>query len=223
MRILGTSITCYGDLDIVRREDIDQQLFVHLRLSNIEHRCEDDLLHSVPLDQLLRPDHREPVWPGTPGGRHKSHPRPLEGGCVQNVAVQCISRSPSPGPGHPRSPWGGMVLRLGKGHCDAQAFVAQELSEPSLPPSNGSCCAANICHDASSSKLFRKVTRTREFALMMLLLLLLLFLLWWLWCGREIDNDVSVDIESKKTAVDVQLDGVRKMPQFTAKPPSPPP
>ena len=67
--------------------------------------------------------------------------------------------------------------------------------------------------------------------------------LWWLWCGREIDNDVSVDIESKKTAQHstgalddqqllaiegskksrqgVQLDGVRKMPQITAKPPLP--
>ena len=68
------------------------------------------------------------------------------------------------------------MLRLGKGHCDAQAFVAQELPEPSLPPSSGSRCAANICHGASSLKLFRKVTQTTEWALLRrngLLLLLL--------------------------------------------------
>ena len=67
------------------------------------------------------------------------------------------------------------MLRLGKGHCDAQAFVAQELLEPSLPPSRGSRCAANICHDASSSKLFRKVTQTTEWALLRRNGLLLLF------------------------------------------------
>ena len=37
-----------------------------------------------------------------------------------------------------------MVRKLGKGHCDAQAFVAKELPEPSLPPSSGSRGAVNI-------------------------------------------------------------------------------
>ena len=37
-----------------------------------------------------------------------------------------------------------MVLRLGKGHSDNQAFMAQELPEPSLPPSSG--CAGDASH-----------------------------------------------------------------------------
>ena len=53
----------------MRREGIDQQLFFHQRLRNIEHRCEDDLLHGVPLVPLLRPHLREPVMSGAPGGR----------------------------------------------------------------------------------------------------------------------------------------------------------
>ena len=51
-------------------EGIDQQLFFHQRHRNIEHWCEDDLLHSVPLDPLLRPDLREP---GAPGDRQVIH------------------------------------------------------------------------------------------------------------------------------------------------------
>ena len=35
------------------------------------------------------------------------------------------------------------MVVLGKGHCDAQAFVAKELPEPSLPPS-GSRGAVDI-------------------------------------------------------------------------------
>ena len=53
-----------------------------------------------------------------------------------------------PGPCHRRSPWSRMVRKLGKGHCDAQAFVAKELPESSLPPpSSGSRSVS--CHLSS--------------------------------------------------------------------------
>ena len=46
---LGHFDNLLGHLDILQCEGIDQQLFFHQRHRNIEHWCEDDLLHRVPL------------------------------------------------------------------------------------------------------------------------------------------------------------------------------
>ena len=89
----------------MRREGIDQQLFFHQRHRNIEHRCGDDLLHGVPLVPLLRPDLREPVRPGAPGGRCFIEDEKevlctcrLGGELLRIVAVKYNSYSPRPLP-----------------------------------------------------------------------------------------------------------------------------
>ena len=56
-----------------------------------------------------------------------------------------------------------MVLGLGKGHSDAQAFVPKELPEPSLPPSSG--CAVNASHGRQPKAVFVQDT-TKERALL---------------------------------------------------------
>ena len=137
----------------------------HLRRKNIESRqrgTASTVLSTVrrrtrscsPTSDSL--SGREPRAAGTSIGKYRV---PALWGRDASGTWPC-SASRDPPPRH--LPFSDLVLRLGKGHCDAQAFAAQELPEPSLPPSSGSRCAANICHDACSLKLFRKVTQTTE-------------------------------------------------------------
>ena len=109
---LGHFDNLLGDPDIVRCEDIDQQLFFHQRHRNIEHWWENGLFHGAPLDPLLRPDLHKLVRPGAPRGRQVIH---------VHWTVQCACRLgrgmrpergrvvhleiPLPGPCHHRSPW----------------------------------------------------------------------------------------------------------------------
>ena len=119
-----------GNLTIMRPEDVQQQLFLHLRHRNIEQRCGDDLLHSVSLYPLLRPDLREPVRPGAPCGR-----------CFVEVETEELRTCRCPG--CRLSPWGfvllgpstlrsGVVLGCSQGYPDAELLVA--------PSSSQACC-----------------------------------------------------------------------------------
>ena len=71
-----------------------------------------------------------------------------------------------------------MVRKLSKGHCDAQAFVAKELPEPSLPPSHGGSKSAVDSHVRQHEAVFtvrtQKRATLRENGLLLLLLWLLL-------------------------------------------------
>ena len=77
------------------------------RHRNIKHWRENDLFHGAPLDPLLRPDLREPVRPGAPGGRQVVHVhRMVQGACrlVRGMRPE-LGRVvhleiPLPGPGH---------------------------------------------------------------------------------------------------------------------------
>ena len=61
-------------------------------------------------------------------------------GRTPGASVAVARRTPHAPPPMPL-PFSDLVLRLGKGQCDAQAFVPLKLLEPSLPPSSG--CAFN--------------------------------------------------------------------------------
>ena len=103
----------------------------HLRHRSIEnlnrHKGLDNLLRGVPLDPRLWPHLNKRC---RPGGKHiplveqvKVHRacRPGRRSLLARGGVHLALLFP--GPGHALSPWGGVVLTLGQGHCDAQTFV----------------------------------------------------------------------------------------------------
>ena len=156
--ILGTLMTCLGTGKI--------KGLLHLRqcvIENLDHeRNLADVVRDVPLQPAPASQQTQAE---VLAGRRRALPqtagRAPAGEWGSSRSSPCSSaRSPTPGPGNLRSPWGGMVLCLGQNHCDAQTFVTKELSEPSLPPSSGvpSRCQHSSCRQP---KAVSKVTQTR--------------------------------------------------------------
>ena len=110
-RILGTSITCSGSGKSVPKNCARFGNCSTICGAGSSRNCTnahkvDNVLHSVPLGPLLRPDASEEVRP-RPGGRYIFDVKGkvlsacrLGGGMLRNVAVKCCS-FPPPGPVHP--------------------------------------------------------------------------------------------------------------------------
>ena len=164
--ILGTAITCSTS---ARAQE------VHHPVTQLRHRHIEDLhvRHDV-LDVRRCVPLCNWQWPHLnkrcrPGGKHvpvvvqtEVHLacRPGERSLLAHGVVHLVTLL-SPGPCHRRSPWSSVVRKLGKGHCDAQAFVAKELPELSLPPSHGGSRSAVDSHVRQHEAVFTVRTQNR--------------------------------------------------------------
>ena len=114
-----------------RRVELPHE-FDHVHLPHLRHRSIhkglDNLLRRVPLDPPAVAAPQREVTAGRQA--HLPHRTsqcapclpPWRGGVFWPKALFISLSSPS-GPGHALSPWGGVVLTLGQGHCDAQTLV----------------------------------------------------------------------------------------------------
>ena len=79
-----------------------------------------------------------------------------------------------------------MVRKLGKGHCDAQAFVAKELPEPSLPPSHGGSKSAVDSHVRQQKAVLTVRTQKQRGELAGKRLVLFFVVVEWLYYSKRI-------------------------------------
>ena len=129
----------------IQVQERTHQLVHRLRHGNVESRqrrdSNDNLVHGVPQNLLLRPGQgRHPVRP-QPAGLFIVEAEELRLGCggVPDRRRIVHLAPPHPGPGCPLSPWGGMVRRFSQGHGDGHPLMPQHGAEPSLsPPTCGS-------------------------------------------------------------------------------------
>ena len=165
--ILGTAITCSTS---ARAQE------VHHPVTQLRHKAHRGSARTArcprraPLRAAVQLAMAAPQQE-VPAGRQARPRRPsklkytllaaLGRGVFWPMALFISSLSLSPGPCHRRSPWSSVVRKLGKGHCDAQAFVAKELPELSLPPSHGGSRSAVDSHVRQHEAVFTVRTQNR--------------------------------------------------------------
>ena len=125
----------------------------HLAAAQNRHRSSENWHHRHVVAHLLHGVPLHPQTTGLAGNRRKGARRRRERSAAHlplgewegSVALARSSpRAPLSQPWPSSVPLGGVVRKIDQSHCDAQTFMAQELSESSLPPSSGSRGAVDI-------------------------------------------------------------------------------
>ena len=171
---MGTAITCSTSAGAsIFRHPVPQLRHKHIKDLHLRHDVL-DVRRGVPQNPWLWPHLNERCRPGSkhvPIVKQTEVHRACRHGGRSLLARGVVHLALPPGPCHRRSPWSCVVVALGKGHRDAQAFMPQELPEPSLPAVDIHC---------QQLKAFAEVTQKIKGTLagkrlVLLLLLLLLF------------------------------------------------